>query len=388
MDGTGIEAYYALKDGKKLAFGYTTGTCAAGAAKAATQLLLTGQAPERARILTPKGIELSLPVLDASSGEGWASCAVRKYSGDDPDVTDGMLIYARATLSSGEEIRIDGGEGIGRVTKPGLKLPVGEAAINPVPREMIRRAVLEVMEECGRTGGLSVTVSIPGGEEIAKKTFNPRLGIEGGLSVLGTSGIVEPMSEEALLASIELEIRQKRALGEEVLFLAPGNIGADLARSVLGVRDEAIVKCSNFVGRALDMAMAAGFPEVIVCGHVGKLIKLAGGLMNTHSKEGDCRAEILSACALRAGGGADLARSVLDAVTTEEMLRLISEAGLLSETVKIMGEKIGFYLSQRVKGEIRTGAVVSGGPFGILCGAGCAEEWLLKNKGVEIWSIS
>jgi len=367
MGETGIEGYFALVNGKKLRFGYTTGTCAAGAAKAACLLLLTGKAPERVAIATPKGIDLSLEVLEPSLEDGAAVCAIRKFSGDDPDVTDGVLVYARVRALPPPEIIITGGVGVGRVTKPGLKQPVGEAAINPGPREMIRRAAEEALAECGEDVGLAIEISVPEGVEIARKTFNPRLGIEGGISILGTSGIVEPMSEEALLESIRLEIRQKRALGQEELILVPGNYGADFLRKEYGIPDERMVKCSNFLGRALDMAAEAGFPRVFLAGNLGKMVKLAGGIMNTHSREADARGELMAGCALRAGADGDTARAILDCVTTDEMLRVIDAAGLLNKTAAVLGERIGFYLRARVKEQFALRALVFSDIYGLLC---------------------
>ena len=376
MHETGIEAYYTLKDGKKLRFGYTTGTCAAAASKAAVLMLFSCRVPETVHILTPKGIALDLRVLDPKFAHGAASCAIRKYSGDDPDVTNGILVYAEVRAEEEPGIRIDGGTGVGRITKPGLKEPVGEAAINPVPREMIRQAAEEALDECGTLSGLSIVISVPEGAEIARKTFNPRLGIEGGISILGTSGIVEPMSEEAMIESIELEIRQKYALGQKRLIITPGNYGADFAKAVCRLDESNLVKCSNYIGRTLDMAEEAGFKEVLLIGHIGKLVKLSGGIMNTHSKEGDGRAELMAAWALRAGAGADLARRILDCVTTDEMLRLMDEAGIMRQAMAVMGERIGFYLRHRVKDRITVGAVVFTEAYGTLCSAGPAEEWL------------
>ena len=274
MGKTGVEDLFVQKDGKKLRFGFTTGTCAAAAAKAAAILLLSGAASETVSLRTPKGIDLSLPVQEPVRGADFASCAVRKDAGDDPDVTDGVLVFARVAFSDEPGIAIDGGVGVGRVTKPGLKQNIGEAAINPVPREMIRLAVETVAEEWEYRGGLSVVISIPEGEALAEKTFNPRLGIVGGISILGTSGIVEPMSEDALIDSIVLEIRQRKALGDTRLILTPGNYGADFLAARYGIPDERIVKCSNYVGKAIEAAIDAGFSEALLCGHIGKFVKL------------------------------------------------------------------------------------------------------------------
>ena len=380
MHKTGIEEYYALKDGKKLRFGYTTGTCAAAAAKAATVLLLTGKAPETVRIATPKGITLFLAVEEFRLSGGTAVCAVRKDSGDDPDVTDGMLICASVTKGKESGIVVDGGEGVGRISKPGLKQGIGEAAINPVPRQMIREAVEEALDECERTEDLSVVISVPGGAEIAKKTFNPRLGIEGGISILGTSGIVEPMSEEALIDSIVLEIRQRKAMGETRLILTPGNYGEDFLRETFGISGAGVIKCSNFIGRAMDAAAEAGFPEVLLVGHIGKLVKLSGGIMNTHSREADGRAELMAANALRAGADADTAREMLSCVTTDEMLRILREKRLMERTMRETAERIDFYLNARAKGQYAVSCVVFSDVYGVLCMTGQAAEWLRFEK--------
>ena len=318
---------------------------------------------------------------DAELLGGTAVCAVRKDSGDDPDVTNGILVRASVSVSDVPGIRIDGGKGVGRVTKPGLKQSVGEAAINPGPKGMIISAVTDAMDESGRTENLLVVISVPGGEEIAARTFNPRLGIEGGISILGTSGIVEPMSEEALIDSIRLEIRQKRALGETRLILTPGNYGTDFLKETFGTDESRVIKCSNYIGLSLDAAAEAGFKEVLLVGHVGKLIKLAGGIMNTHSREADGRAELMAACVLRAGADADLARKMFNCVTTDEMLRILKEKGLLERVMKEAAERIGFYLNARVRGQFEIGSVVFSDLYGVLCTTGCAGRWLSEQAG-------
>ena len=264
---------------------------------------------------------------------------------------------------------------MGRATKPGLKVPVGAAAINPGPRAMIEEAVREAMEETEPVPGVDVVISVPDGAALAQKTFNPRLGIVGGISILGTSGIVEPMSEEALVDSIRLEIKQRKALGETRLILAPGNYGLDFLRDAMGVSEERVVKVSNYIGKALDAAAEAGFQEVLLAGHIGKLVKLSGGIMNTHSREGDGRAELMSACALRAGADADTARKILDCVTTDEMLRIIREKGLLNGAMTIMAERIDLYVNARVKGLLTVGVLVFG-EMGLLCATPAAKDWI------------
>lgn len=374
MDNTG--SAYVLRDGKRLRRGYTTGACAAAAAKAAALLLLTGAAAETVEFTVPAGVTLTLPVSELRLEGQTASCAVQKDSGDDPDVTDGILICAAVRRRGEAGIVIDGGEGVGRITKPGLKLAVGQAAINPGPREMIRQAVEEVLARSGQSGGLSVLISVPEGVEIGKKTFNPRLGILGGISILGTTGIVEPMSVEALLESLALEIRQKRALGVQRLLLTPGSWGAGFARERWGLEDP--VRCANYIGPALDLASEAGFRQTLLIGHVGKLVKLSGGMMDTHSRAGDCRGELMAAHALRAGADGALARAILDCVATDEMLRLLRQAGLLEGAMAHMAERMDFYLRRRAGAEMEVGAVAFSDVYGILCAAGPARAWLAE----------
>ncbi len=224
---------FITKDNQVLRCGYTTGSCAAAAAKAAALLLLSGKPVPQISLDTPKGVPLTLTVRNVTAGQGWASCAVRKDSGDDPDVTNGVLVYAKVQRIPEREVRIDGGVGVGRVTKPGLDQPVGAAAINRVPRQMIARELEALLDESDAPGGFSVEISIPEGVALAKKTFNPHLGIVGGISVLGTSGIVEPMSEQALLDSIRVELNVQRAAGQTYALLTPGNYGETFLRDTL-----------------------------------------------------------------------------------------------------------------------------------------------------------
>ena len=196
---TGLEGYYTIKNNKKMRFGYTTGSCAAAAAKGAVEMLLENRQAGQVQLMTPKGILLELDILHAEQGEGWSSCAVKKDGGDDPDATNGLEIYVKAEKKDFPGIVLEGGEGVGRVTKKGLEQPVGSPAINKVPRKMILKEAEEICSRTGYKGGLLLTVSVPGGAEVGARTFNPRLGIQGGISILGTSGIVEPSSEAALI---------------------------------------------------------------------------------------------------------------------------------------------------------------------------------------------
>lgn len=372
-----------------LRLGYTTGSCAAAAAKAAVWMLLGGEEICQVRLMTPKGIELWLDIENITRAEKWVQCAVRKYSGDDPDVTDGMLVFVRAerqeeegTLSeqTGEraEVLIEGGEGIGRVTRPGLEQKVGQAAINRVPRRMIRDEVLFVCEKYGFTGCMKVTVSIPGGEERAKKTFNSRLGIEGGLSVLGTTGIVEPMSEKALTDTIYLAMKVIRESGSPRCFVTPGNFGNEFLKDHLLAPSGLCVTCSNYIGEAIDFANMLEMKGILLVGHMGKFIKLAAGVMNTHSRQADCRMEVLAAYGALAGADQTVAEKVMRSVTTSEAVGVLREAGLLQPVLHTVMERTKFYLDQRAGEELEVEAIMFSLEDGIQAGTSGADRLLEK----------
>ncbi len=383
--GSGLEDYYIIKDGKKLRYGYTTGSCAAGAAGAAAAMLFSGQRMEQIDLLTPKGILLHLEIQDITMKNNEVSCAVRKDGGDDPDATHGLLIYAAVRLEQTPGIRIEGGEGVGRVTRKGLEQPVGEAAINQVPRIMIREAVQKYADLYEYDGGLSVIISIPGGQEIAQKTFNPRLGIEGGLSVLGTSGIVVPMSEEALIASIRTEMRMRKENGSQYLLITPGNYGQAFAGKYPDVDVSSSVKCSNYVGETLDIAVNLELSGILFIAHIGKFIKVSGGIMNTHSRSADSRAELMAAAAIRSGADLDTAKRILDSITTEEALVILKETGLLKQAMEDIIKRIRFYLQHRCRGAIQTEVILFSNEQGLLGQTDGAEEMLerFRKKGEQ-----
>jgi cobalt-precorrin-5B (C1)-methyltransferase len=370
--------------GRKLRWGYTTGSCAAAAAKAAAILLLSeGDAPPEpfpVEIRTPGGKLLTLLPEDIRRDPSGVSCGVRKDAGDDPDITHGVMVYARlekvpapeipgskipGPLVPGPLVRILGGEGIGRVTKPGLDAAVGEAAINRVPRRMIREEVAAVCAAKGYTGALRVTLSIPGGEALAERTFNPRLGIVGGLSILGTSGIVEPMSDRGFIGTIKAEYAVLRAQGERGVVIAPGNYGRDfLASSPLaGVEP---VLCSNFIGDALDLAAEAGFEYLLLAGHIGKLVKLAVGNFNTHSKYGDPRLEILTAYAALEGAGRDLLGEIFHAAVTDQAVALLEEAGIWPAVLNRLLGALQDRIDRRCRGKPLAGALLFSTGRGLL----------------------
>ena len=376
---------FCRKDGKDLRFGYTTGSCAAAASKAAARMLLEGSREESVELMTPKGILLNLPVEEITAGEGFVSCAVRKDSGDDPDITNGILIFSRVEFSKTPGITLEGGFGVGRVTKPGLECPVGAPAINRVPREMITAAVRAMQEESGNFAGLKVTISIPEGERLAKRTFNPRLGIVGGLSVLGTSGIVEPMSEAALVDTIRVEMKQLAASGRKMAVITPGNYGEDFMKEALHADLSGAVKCSNFVGETLDMAGEFGFQKVLLIGHIGKFVKLAAGIMNTHSRYADGRMEVMGVHAALCGAGRELVAKLMDCVTTDDALDVLEEAGLLKDTLSSILQKIDFHLKARSHGDYQVEAVIFSNKRGLL-GMTAGAEGMLREflaEGME-----
>lgn len=369
-------------------YGFTTGSCAAAASKAAVYMLLTGKVKREITIETPKGITYTAQLVDICRGESKVSCAVKKDGGDDPDITTGTLIYA--TVSFGKEIagsveweneeqkaqiEIDGGAGVGRVTKPGLDQPVGNAAINHVPREMIEKEVMQVCQLVDFRGSLKIEISVPDGEKLAQQTFNPRLGIVGGISILGTSGIVEPMSNQAILDTIRVELNQRRAQGFDYVAVSPGNYGLDFMKMTYGYDLDRSIKCSNFIGDTIDMAVELGFQKLLLSGHIGKLIKVAGGIMNTHSKEADCRMELLAAFSVKEDVEPDKIRKILDCVTTEEAVHILEDSGKLQVIMETIVERICFYLEKRAKGKLQIDCILYANEFGELAKSKEAAVW-------------
>lgn len=375
---------YVYKNQKKMRCGYTTGTCACAAAKAAAYMLLSGREVKEIKVITPMGVSLTLPVIDIDIKEDKVICAIKKDSGDDPDVTNGIKIYAQVTYVKEDIMRtintdgviVDGGIGVGRVTKKGLKCAVGEAAINPVPLKMIKEAVAEAAESYSYEGSLKVIISAPKGVDIAKKTFNPNLGITGGISILGTTGIVEPMSEQALIDTIKTEINMHIAQGEKVLLVAPGNYGQDFLLNTLNIELKRSIKCSNYIGDTIDMVCDSGAKAMLLVGHIGKLVKLGAGIMNTHSKVADGRMEVMSACAIRAGADADTAGKILDCITTEAALEILKKSDILEKTMYQLMLRIEDVLQRRSGGKIVIGTIVFSNEYGILGKTSAADKLL------------
>lgn len=366
----------------QLRSGYTTGTCASAAAKAAAVFLLEKRLPGRVAVHMPEGkvsywepeMAEADPGLAAAGGSGYWQ--VYKDSGDDPDVTNGTRIQAgvfpveekdfKRLLKQGkgyylEEfpwLYLNGGTGIGLVTKRGLSCPMGHYAVNPVPRKMILGAVEEVRREAGYLGYLEVRIAIPDGILLAKKTFNPKLGIVGGISVLGTTGIVEPMSEQALTETIHLEIRVRAAAGERTLLMTPGNYGEAFLQERFGIGLGQAVKCSNFVRDSVKSAAGEGFRRLLFVGHIGKLIKVTGGVGNTHSRYGDRRMELLGRLAEKAGAERALLEKVRAANTTEEALELLAAPGLAAQVMALAACRVKEQVEQWGNGTIQAEVIV------------------------------
>ncbi len=372
---------FITKDGKKLRRGFTTGTCAAAASKAAAIMLLENVELHFVHLVTPAGLGLDLPLADVERNEAFVSCAVRKDSGDDPDVTNGIAIYAKVEKTAAPGVVIEGGAGIGIVTKPGLDRKVGEAAINSTPRRMIADALREVCEDAGFLGGLRVTVSAPEGEELAKKTFNPRLGIVGGISILGTTGIVEPMSDNAVVETIRAELSTRRASGREYVLFVPGNFGAEFVKSALGLDPKEAVTVSNFIGDAFSIADELGFKGALLVGHIGKTVKLAAGLFNTHSRYGDGRAEIFAAHAAICGAGAETARELMDSASTDDMLDIVDRAGIRKALMDSIMSRVNSQLMARPL-SLKRGVMAFSKKYGLLGNTDdCMELLRLLREG-------
>lgn len=333
---------------KALREGFTTGSCAAAAALASCLWQRDGACPERVRIVVPAGKTFAPEII----AHGGYVCGVIKDGGDDPDITTGSEVRARVRLMESDGgIRFLAGDGVGTITLPGMKLPVGEAAINPVPRRMIEQAVRQVFP----ARAAEVTVSIPGGAELAKKTFNPRLGVVGGLSVLGTTGVVHPMSEEALKETIRLELSVRKSQGAEEIGLVFGSQGERAANALFPCMQA--VQMSNFVGFALDSAAELGFLRVILLGQPGKLVKVSGGSMQTHSQYGDGRRETLIAHLALMGAPIELLEFVRQSVTLDGCISPIYDAGFDAVWTHL-ADAAAAYAAARIHGEMRVDAVM------------------------------
>lgn len=326
---------FVIVNGRKFRKGFTTGSCAAAASKAAVAMLFSGNPLDIVDIDTPAGVRLKLRLEDITIKEGIAGCAVIKDGGDDPDITSGLKIFAEARHSHAEGIHVGAGEGIGTVTLPGLKVQPGNPAINPVPMRMIHKEVGEVLP----TGkGVKILLSVPGGEAAAERTYNPKLGIVGGISILGTSGIVTPMSEEAWKESVAVELDVAVAREHKTLVFAFGNYGESFAVEKLGVDKNAIIKISNFIGFMLDKALNTGVESILLVGHLGKLVKVAAGIFHTHSRVADARMEIMTAYTALEGASRELLEKIYGCRTTEAAASILKQNGLAAVFDRVASE--------------------------------------------------
>ena len=347
-----------LVNQKLLRCGYTTGTCAAAASKAAVAMLFKQESMDSVAITTPNQTDLIIDVLNPQFNDNVASCSIEKDGGDDPDITNGILVSSKvALLPDSSEIIIEGGKGVGKVTKGGLDQPVGMSAINSVPRKMIKDSLNELAMQFNYSGGFHVLISVPEGEEIAKKTFNPELGIVGGISILGTTGIVEPMSAKALADSIKVEISVIAAESNESILIFLGNFGKKFTEEELNLSTKPGIMCSNFIDVALDSSVEFGFKNILIVGHIGKLVKLGIGMFNTHSHNGDGRIETLLSCALEAGADIEILNEIQKCVTTNAVLDILYENDLLTKTMGVLNGRIGHNIDRRIPEDINVGFI-------------------------------
>ncbi|AEV95624.1 cobalt-precorrin-5B (C(1))-methyltransferase CbiD [Pediococcus claussenii] len=342
---------YVYDNGRKLRKGFTTGTTATAASVAATQILLNQKPLDEIAVQAANGQIAKFNIDSVEFNQEFAKVGIKKDGGDDQDATDGMMVYSRVTLRIDNEITIDGGEGVGRVTQKGLANPPGMAAINPTPRKMIRQSVREIL---GKKQGADIIISAPEGVEIAKLTYNPKLGIVGGVSILGTSGIVVPMSEESWKHSISIELNIHHEKGEKEIILTPGNYGEDFTRDYLKIPLDKQVQMSNFVGYVLHEVQRIGFEKCLMVGDLGKFIKVSAGIFSTHSKDADARAEVMVANLALLGAPKELLEQVYSCLTTIAMIDLINQAGYqavyqqIVDKIKYRCEKLLAHRSPRV----------------------------------------
>lgn len=307
-------------------YGYTTGSCAAGAAKGAAYGLLQGTIPDSVDLLTPAAVTLQLNLIHRKVGNDFAECAIRKDSGDDPDITNGCEIHVRVEKSDNDEVRFIGGDGVGMVTKPGLQIVQGEPAINPVPRSMIKQTLKEIL---GTHGGLDVHVTVPMGRELARKTFNGRLGIVDGISIIGTTGIVRPMSLDSFKVSLLCGLDIAKAAGHESVVLVPGSIGETGFQRHFNIEQYQIIQMSNFVGFMLDEALKRGFKSIMIGGHPGKLAKLIRGDFYTHSSDSKPANDILINLFKKTMIDSEIICELRDSPTVEGMVEIMRKHNML-----------------------------------------------------------
>lgn len=373
------EDNYVYYNGRKLRKGFTTGTTATASTVAAIRTLLSQKPQKKVTVHAANGKVAIFKVERTKFTKEKATCATRKDGGDDLDATDGALIYSTVNLRADKDIHLDGGKGVGRVTKAGLANKPGMAAINPTPCKVIKQAA---RKELGDQRGADIIISVPDGEKIAKQTYNPRLGIVGGISILGTSGVVVPMSNSAWKKSISIELNIHRKRGDTSVVLVPGNYGEDFAKDKLGIPGDQIVQMSNFVGYVLHETQRLKYDKVLLVGDMGKMIKVSAGIFSTHSQDADARAEVMVAnLALMGGVPTDFLRKIYQCLTTVAMIDLINKAGyqkvyqMIVDKIKLRAER----LLSRQKPHVGVDAVVFSQESGFLAAtkplAQIKDEW-------------
>ena len=335
----------------ELKSGYTTGACAAAGVKAALIYLTSGEIVHGVEITALDDTILKIPIKNVEKIGDTIRAEVVKYSGDDPDITNGVSIFTTVKKFSGEGIFFIAGEGVGHITKKGLQLSIGEPAINPGPRQLIKNVATEF-----GISGLEVEISIPAGVELAKKTLNPILGIEGGISIIGTTGVLRPMSEEAFKNSLVSQIDVAKATGHDTLVFVPGKIGENIAKKI-GFPSESIIQTSNFIGFMLEAAADRDIEKIILCGHIGKLIKVAAGIFHTHNRIADARLETLAAYSAAEGLDSSEVKKILSAATTEEALEII-KLNRLEIVYKKIARRICFRAKKYVFGKVEIGSIL------------------------------
>lgn len=308
--------------------GLTTGSCATATSLAAARLLLTGQESDAVEITLPKGKQVQMRLEFCRRDGERAEAGTVKDAGDDPDVTHGALLFSQVRLLAEPGIRFVAGQGVGTVTRPGLVLGVGEPAINPVPRRMIGEHLQQLASDCGYAGGFEVTVNVRDGEQLALKTMNPRLGILGGLSILGTSGIVRPFSCSAYIASIHQGIDVAHTNGYTHIAACTGNASEDTMRRVYALPEIALIEMGDFVGAVLKHLRKVPVARLSLCGGFGKISKLAAGHMDLHSRHSSIDLPQLAAWAADSGAGAALQAAILGANTSQQALAMAQAAGV------------------------------------------------------------
>lgn len=368
--------HYVYANGKKLRCGYTTGSTATLAVKASAITLLTSEKIFQTEILTPKGIKLSVNAEKIEIFENSVKSSFIKDAGDDIDATDKAIICAEVWLIDEPEILISGGVGVGKITQKGLEQPIGEYAINSVPRKMIFENLRDVAEKYKYNGGFKIEISVPNGEKIAQKTFNGKLGIVGGISILGTSGIVEPSSVKALIDSIEVELKQLSAQNVKDIVISSGNYSENMIKDDDLLSNIPNIKCTNFIGDTLDLASIYEFENILLIGHIGKFVKLAGGIMNTHSRQADCRVHIFSAYSALCGANQSVILEIMNSKTTDACIEILKKNNLCEQVMEKIIDSAQEYVNYRTNSNI--GIIMFSNVYGVLGISKDAKEIMEK----------